>query len=984
MNGLVTTLAYSGGLVSTITDPASRTTTLAYTGAKLTTLTDPDSGVWRFGYDSANDLTTLTDPRSANTSADTTTFTYGLASRATSVTQPDGTSESLTAMQLQGFPASGTGTQGNPATAVLAAAGGAAFTDPRSNVWTTGLDWLGFGVPTSQADSLGDTALTYRDTNALPWLSADALGRRTRRVFDSSGNPTLVVQPDDTQVQSTFNSFAEPTKVVESGGGSSATVTYTYDTKGNLTQLTDALNNVYTYTYTSKGSVATVMDPAGSVTTYNYDTRNRRTSAEDPLLNTVTYGYDSASDMTSLQNPLGFTSTFSYDALGRLLGQTVPLTATTAAVTTFTFDAAGNLVSLKDPVSNLTTFAFDGMNRETGSTDPLGHATTYVFDAAGNLSSATDRDNRQTTFSYDAADRRTGETWVNSSPAYSATFGYNAAGQLTSQSDPFSSYQLGYDSEGRPSTVSDSGTPGLPSVTLTYGYDALDNRTSVTDSLGGTITSTYDLNHNLKSSRLSVSGTADANVSFSYDSLNRLTNLTRTIPGGTADTITSTFGYDRDSNLTGITHKDTTSSTTLANFTYTYDAAGRVSGYTGFDGTLTYTYDRSGELTGVSGAHNESYSYDANGNRTMTGYSTGTGNELSSDGVYNYTYDNEGNLLTETRISDGQVTTNTWDYENRLTEVVVKTSGGTVLQDDKFTFDVEGRRIGKNTLSGGQTWTLYDRGNPYADFNSSGTLTYRYLYGNGLDSLLARFDGTNTVWYLTDKLGSVRQMVGSTGTVLDQLTYDSFGNLLAESSPSNGDRFKFTGREYDSEIRQYYYRARPYASTIGRFVSQDLLGFTPGDTNLYRYVQNKPTGAKDPSGLWRVGIDLHIPIEPIPLLNVDLSGSIGTGGSSLTVGLGIGTFAPAGLIWWGSGSKPPAGPSGALTGGVPLGVAQVPVPTPEGPVPVPLPIGIGGRASTGGNPVLGPAPPAPGANQWGVGIWLGPPGAFLSLIEWTF
>jgi RHS repeat-associated protein len=195
------------------------------------------------------------------------------------------------------------------------------------------------------------------------------------------------------------------------------------------------------------------------------------------------------------------------------------------------------------------------------------------------------------------------------------------------------------------------------------------------------------------------------------------------------------------------------------------------------------------------------------------------------------------------------VTDYAWDYEDRLTEVVVKTSGGTVLQDDRFTYDVEGRRIGKNMLGGGQTWTLYDGGNPYADFNSSGTLTYRYLYGKGLDSLLARFDGTNTVWYLTDNLGSVRQMVSTGGSVLDQLTYDSFGNILTETSPSSGDRFKFTGREWDSELGQYNYRARPYVPGTGRFSAQDPSGFNGGDANLYRYVGNSSTDATDPSGM---------------------------------------------------------------------------------------------------------------------------------------
>lgn len=67
----------------------------------------------------------------------------------------------------------------------------------------------------------------------------------------------------------------------------------------------------------------------------------------------------------------------------------------------------------------------------------------------------------------------------------------------------------------------------------------------------------------------------------------------------------------------------------------------------------------------------------------MPGYVTGTGNRLLSDGTHNYTYDDEGNTLTKVRISDGERTEYTWDYRNRLTQVVVKDSGGSVLSSHR-------------------------------------------------------------------------------------------------------------------------------------------------------------------------------------------------------------------------------------------------------------------------------------------------------------
>ena len=74
---------------------------------------------------------------------------------------------------------------------------------------------------------------------------------------------------------------------------------------------------------------------------------------------------------------------------------------------------------------------------------------------------------------------------------------------------------------------------------------------------------------------------------------------------------------------------------------------------------------------------------------------------------------------------------------------------------------------------------------------------------------------------------------------------DSFGNV-------EGD---FTGREYDTFNDLYYYRARMYDPKLGRFISEDPIGFAGGEINLYGYVGNSPTGKRDPLGLYE--IDVH-------------------------------------------------------------------------------------------------------------------------------
>jgi RHS repeat-associated protein len=98
----------------------------------------------------------------------------------------------------------------------------------------------------------------------------------------------------------------------------------------------------------------------------------------------------------------------------------------------------------------------------------------------------------------------------------------------------------------------------------------------------------------------------------------------------------------------------------------------------------------------------------------------------------------------------------------------------------------------------------------------------------------------------------------SSGTLLNQISYDSFGNLTNQTNASVTFRFGYTGREFDSETGQYYYRARYYDPKVGRFTSEDPIGFSAGDTNLSRYVFNSPTNFTDPSGelVWWVAVPL--------------------------------------------------------------------------------------------------------------------------------
>jgi RHS repeat-associated protein len=239
-----------------------------------------------------------------------------------------------------------------------------------------------------------------------------------------------------------------------------------------------------------------------------------------------------------------------------------------------------------------------------------------------------------------------------------------------------------------------------------------------------------------------------------------------------------------------------------------------------------------------------------NGNRTGGGYATGAGNRLLSDGVYNYVYDDEGNRTKRTNIVTHAVDEYAWDYRNRLTGIVSKTSSnGTVTQTVGYEYDVDDQRVRKTV--NGVVENYYLDGNQIAFVTDVlGNETFHYLYGLNVDQVLAQDSPAGMVWALADRLGTVDALTDGDGNVVDKRTFDSFGRILSETNPSVSFRYGYTGRERDLESGLDYYRARYYDPQVGRFISVDPAGFGAGDTNLYRYVGNNSTNATDPTGMW--------------------------------------------------------------------------------------------------------------------------------------
>jgi RHS repeat-associated protein len=199
-----------------------------------------------------------------------------------------------------------------------------------------------------------------------------------------------------------------------------------------------------------------------------------------------------------------------------------------------------------------------------------------------------------------------------------------------------------------------------------------------------------------------------------------------------------------------------------------------------------------------------------------------------------------GNLLT--KVDSTGTTRYAWDFENRLSSVTLPGSPGTVT----FKYDPFGRRICKSSSTATGIYA-YDGNNLIEETNSSGAVVARYSQGLNIDEPLALLCSSATSYYQADGLGSVTSLTSSAGAVANTYTYDTFGNLTA-STGTLVNPFRYTARESDPETSLYYYRARYYDQSVGRFLSEDPPKEVLTGMNFYKYVRNNPARYMDPPG----------------------------------------------------------------------------------------------------------------------------------------
>ena len=288
-------------------------------------------------------------------------------------------------------------------------------------------------------------------------------------------------------------------------------------------------------------------------------------------------------------------------------------------------------------------------------------------------------------------------------------------------------------------------------------------------------------------------------------------------------------------------------------FWYAYDALGRIVslahdlGGVSFD--RAYSYDAMDRLAADGGT---AYSYDAAGNRmtrtedgeTVT-YALGQGDRLASWTGGSYQYDEAGCV---TRISRGA---DTWDlaWNGQYQLVEVSTNGAFA---EAYAYDALGRRVTTRNAEGTERHVYDDNWQVVADLDEDGKVIRSYVWGEGIDQLLAVKIGSKTYTALTDVQGTVWGYADEAGDVVARWTYDAWGNALSEEVAEGAAelrvvRYRFQGREWSEATGLTNFRMRWYDAITGRWLSKDPIGLS-GGLNQYAFCKGDSLDYRDAFG----------------------------------------------------------------------------------------------------------------------------------------
>ncbi len=714
--------------------------------------------------------------------------------------------------------------------------------------------------PTRVIDNEDRWSEVSYDAYDNPLTRTDALGRVTKYEYNDLG-----------LLKSVMENFKENPDPGDDPFATNVRTEYTYDNAGNLKTITDANSHVTTFGYDPLNRLETTTDHLQQVTRYQYDTLQNKKSITDNEGITVDYYYDLADRLDVIDYPVGAPDVrFDHDPLGRLTDMYDGL-----GRTHWIYDDLDRITSITDPFNQTVGYGYDADNKPTSITYPAPVSKTisyqynsldqlenvlegatllvhYTYDSAGRLSQTSRANGVNTTYTYYLGGRLETLTHQNNlSQLASYHYHYYPVGNVDIVDEmvvyphftflPVITNEEGGGLEGLGELPENGGlsSEGFPSPGYPAPLEGSQSQLETGDSPLVNPEDSYPAPDSLPQSKVTsllqrlwnfVSRLFNNDVRPVFAETSLFSSYPPPAPpeGGNppAQNHTIDYGYDPLNRMTSAVYSEGKT------YAYTYDKVGNRTSQK-IDGVETvYTYDELNRLTNAGGV---AFTWDANGN-------------LLNDGTNVYSY----------------------DFANRLTGI--NGQGST----HSFGYDGLGNRY-QQTANGETTTYLLDLSDDLSQVLSDGTTAYYY----GLERLAQQVNGGDYEYFLTDSLGSVRQLSGANGFLSFAQSFDSYGKIIAQTGYSD-NKYGFAG-EMGAPSGLLFLRARYYSPVTGRFITRDPFPGVinqPATLNPYVYALNNPALYTDPSG------EFVLPFIAAAAIGGAISAGANVVGQMLTMGPG--------------------------------------------------------------------------------------------------
>jgi len=874
-SGVTTTYTYdSAGNLTSVSRPLTgtssvKTTTYAYGDSshpgEVTSSTDPNGNTAHYGYDAYGDLTSTADPlgnsttyaydaigrrtsmvsprgnvSGGNPAQFTTTYNYDAAGNLLKQTDPLGHATSY-AYDADNNRTSATDASGRTTTFAYNADGELTkVTRADGTVLTYAYD--GDGNQTSQTDAAGHaTTYAYDPLDRLSSVT-DPLGNATSYTYDGAGNRLSLTAPSGQVTSYGYDAANELTSISYSDGITPG-VSFSYTADGQRASMADGTGTT-SYSYDSLGRLTMVTNGAGNVVGYSYDLDGNLTALTYPNGKQVTRTFNAASQLASVTDWLGNTTNFSYDPNSNLTGEAYPNGVTAAS----SYDNADQLTSITDQ-SGATTLASYSYGRDnTGlvtsavTTGISGGTENYAYTP---LSQVRSRNGKP--FGYDTADNLTGFPT-------GATQAFNAGDELTSTTLPASTAAPALDQsvsanqtglgtkitspavstktsgELLLAVISASGPSGVSqTITGVSGAGLVWKKVTRANKQAGTaeVWEAYAMTP-VTSAKITASlGTTGQDGSITVAAFTGAAPVigAHATAGGASTHPTVSLITTKPHSLVWAAGEDTTHASTLT------PASGQALVHQYADSKVHATYWAQDTTTPVAAASTTVTIADtlpANDQWNLAAVEIPSATATTTTTSYSY---NSNGDLTKIAPSNGPATGLTYDQANRMTSYGPAT----------YAYNGDGLLMSKTGTSAatGFTW------------DTSGTLplllvngSVYFVYGPG-GQPIERISGTTPTYLHVDQQGSVRLLTNAAGQNVGTFNYTVYGQTLIHTGTATS-ALQYDGQMTDTTSGLIYLRARYYNPASGQFTTADpavSLTQTP-----YAYADDNPLNRDDPTG----------------------------------------------------------------------------------------------------------------------------------------